>query len=303
MHESKSSGSDFVVGADMIELYDFFGALRKRARSILGVALACSLLMAGVAFVMKPVYRGFATLDPVTSDSNPLTAGLVTSSLSALGGSLAAITGGITEADRDTDEAMTVLKSREFTEKFIEKNHLLPVLYPKLWDDREGRWKDGVRVPTLSRGFVAFDRIRKIDVDTDNDFVTVEVDWTDRIKAAEWANEMVRLLNDELRARAITAANASLQYLKDELARTTDVATHEAISRLIESELKQKMLATATPEFELRFVDWAIPADADRPLRPNKPLLIAVGFAFGALLAVAISLALYRKELSSSGML
>jgi hypothetical protein len=261
------------------------------------------MLMAVLAFVMRPVYRGLAILDPVTSETNPLTAGLVTSSLSALGGSLAAITGGITEADRDTDEAMTVLNSREFTERFIDENHLLPLLFPKSWDPTRDQWKEGVRIPTLSRGFEAFDKIRKIDLDTDNDFVTVQIDWPDRIKAAEWTNDMVHLLNKELRQRAITAADASLQYLRDELQRTTDTATHEAIAGLIESQLKQKVLATVTPEFELRFVDRAIPPDADRPARPNKLLMILIGFAFGALLGVAISLVLYRRELSSAGRL
>jgi uncharacterized protein involved in exopolysaccharide biosynthesis len=287
----------------MAELYDFFGALRKRMWLILGAALTCSLLMAGVSFVMKPVYRGFATLDPVTSDTNPLTASLVTSSLSALGGSLAAITGGITEADRDTDEAITVLNSREFTERFIDENHLLPDLFPKLWDSAKGRWKEGVRVPTLSRGFAAFNEIRKIDLDTSNDFITVQIDWPDRIKAAEWTNGLVSLLNDELRHRAVVAADASVGYLRAELQRTNDTATQQAIAALIESQLRQRMLATATPEFELRFVDRAIPADPDRPTRPNKPLMIAIGLAFGALLGVAVALVLYRQELSSSGRL
>lgn len=303
MQGSTASGSDFAVGADMVELYDFFGALRKRMLLIFGLAVACSLIMTVVAFVMKPVYRGFATLDPVTSDTNPLTAGLLTSSLSALGGSLAAISGGITEADRDTDEAITVLNSREFTERFIDENHLLPLLFPKSWDSAGNRWKDGVRVPTLSQGFIEFDKIRKIDLDTDNDFVTVQVEWPDRIKAAEWTNGLVLLLNEELRQRAITAANASLQYLHDELERTNDTQTQQAVSRLIEGQLKQKVLATVTPEFELRFVDRALPPDADKPTRPSKPLMICLGFVFGTLIGVAISLIQYRRELASSGRL
>lgn len=303
MQDSKASGGDFAIGPDMIELYDFFGAMRRRFKLIVATGAVCALVMTVVAFVMKPVYRGFATLYPVTSDTNPLTAGLVASSLSALGGTLAAITGGITEADRDTDEAMTVLNSREFTEKFIQQNNLLPVLFPKLWDPVRSRWKEGVRIPTLSRGFAAFDKIRKIDQDTDNDFVTVQIDWPDRFKAAEWANGMVQLLNEELRERAIVAADASLRYLHDELQRPLDADTHEAISRLIEGQLKQKMLAIATPEFELRFVDWALPADADRPIRPNKPLMIIGGFVMGLLLGVAITLVLYRQELAASGRL
>jgi Chain length determinant protein len=291
------------IDGDMAEIYDFFGALRRRIWLILAMSVACALLMFLLSLVMRPVYRSMATLDPVTSDSNPLTASLVTSSMSALGGSLAALTGGASEADRDTDEAVTVLNSREFTERFIEENNLLPELFPKLWDAKNARWKEGVQVPTLWRGYFFFDRLRKIDTDTNNDFVTVEVAWFDRFKAAEWANKMVMMLNDELRARAVKSADDSLAYLRDELARTNDTATQEAISRLMEGALKRKMLATVTPDFELRFVDRALPSEADRPASPKKLLMISVGAPFGALLGIAISLLLYRRELAASGKL
>jgi Na+-transporting NADH:ubiquinone oxidoreductase subunit NqrC len=287
-----------VVNQDLIDVYDFFGALRKRRILITAMALACALVMGVTAYMMKPIYRSKATLDPVTSDTNPLTASLMSSSLSdRLGGTIAALTGASSEADRDTDEAMTVLKSRAFTERFLEENHVLPLLFPRLWDARAGHWKDGVKVPTLARGFEAFDKIRLVDVDMNGDFVTLQLDWPDRFQAAEWTNQMIRMLNEELRARAVSAADASLLYLHDEWSKTGDAATREAISRLIESELKTKMLATVTPEFELRFIDKALVADADRPVRPQKLLMVAVGLVFGALLGVMLSLLLYRREL------
>ena len=290
-------------GRDMLELYDFLGALRKRIWLLVAIAVVCCALATAGAYVMKPVYRSKATLYPQTSDINPLTAPLISSSLSALGGSLAAITGGITESDRETDEAMTVLQSREFAEKFIDQNHLLPLLFPKLWDAREGHWKQGVRVPTLARGYVAFERIRKIDLDEANDFITVQVDWTDPIVAADWVNKMVHLLNDELRQRSLTAANESLSYLHNELPRAGDFATRQAISRLIENQLHQKMLATVTPEFELRFVDHALPAEIDHPAYPNKILVGALGLVLGTFIGVAVSLLLYRRELVANGKL
>ena len=132
--------------------------------------------MAVLAFHMTPVYRGLAILVPVTSDSNPLTAGLGSSPLGTIGGTVADLTAGLGEGDRETDEAMTVLRSREFTEGFIKDNNLLPVLFPKLWDAGAGRWKEGVsKIPTLERGYIAFDKIRKVDLDSDEDFITLEV--------------------------------------------------------------------------------------------------------------------------------
>ena len=293
-----------VVNEDLLHLYDFFGALRARLLLIAAISLACGIAMTVLAFHMQPVYRGFAVLVPATSDSNPLTAGLGSSPLAAIGGSVAELTTGLGEGDRETDEAMTVLRSREFTESFIKDNNLLPVLFPQLWDARAGRWKEGIKKPpSMERGYLAFDKIRKIDVDTENQFITIQVDWTDRVKAAEWVNQMGERLNDLLRDRAIANADASLVYLQKELASTSDVVTQTAIGRLMESEIKKKMLAHVMQEFEVRFVNRAMVADADLPQRPIKPLMAAVGLAFGLLVGIATSLLLYRRELARKGLL
>ena len=296
--------ADGVVNEDLLRLYDFFGALRERLLLIAAISLACGIAMTVLAFHMRPVYRAYAVLVPVTSDSNPLTAGLGSSPLAAIGGSIAELTAGLGEGDRETDEAMTVLRSKEFTESFIKDNNLLPVLFPELWDARAARWREGIKkIPTLERGYLAFDKIRKVDLDADNQFITLQIDWTDRVKAAEWVNQMAERLNDLLRSRAIANADSSLGYLQKELAGTSNVATQEAISRLIESEIKEKMLAHVMQEFEVRFVDRATVADADLPQRPNKPLMAGVGLGFGLLVGIATSLLLYRRELAKKGLL
>jgi uncharacterized protein involved in exopolysaccharide biosynthesis len=296
--------ADGVTNEDLLKLYDFFGALRARLFLIAATSLACGVAMIVLAFHMTPIYRGLAILVPVTSESNPLTAGLGSSPLAAIGGSVADLNAALGEGDRETDEAMTVLRSREFTEAFIKDNNLLPVLFPKLWDARAARWKEGIaRPPTLERGFIAFDKIRKVDLDSDEDFITLQIDWTDRVKAAEWTNQMAERLNDVLRNRAIANADASLAYLQKELGSTSDVATHEAIGRLMESEIKKKMLAHVLEEFEVRFINRATVADADLPLSPNKPLMAGLGLVFGLLVGIAASLLLYRRELAKKGLL
>jgi uncharacterized protein involved in exopolysaccharide biosynthesis len=292
---------DEVANGDIVELYEFFGALRARLILIVSTTVAFSVAMLALAFTMTPIYRGFAVLAPVTPENNSLTEGTD----SPLGrGLISGLMSGASDADRETDEEMTVLRSREFTENFIKDNNLLPVLFPKLWDAREGRWKEGIKkIPTLERGYAAFDEIRKLDMDAENDFVTLQIDWPDRFKAAEWANQMAERLNDELRNRAIKNADASLIYLQKELESTIDVGTREAISRLMESQIKKKMLAHVTQDYEVRFVDKAMVADADSPQRPKKMLMVGVGAVFGALVGIAISLFLYRRELSKKGLL
>jgi hypothetical protein len=291
----------YVVNGDLAELYDFFGALRARVLLICSCAVAGCLIMVGVGFVMHPVYRGFAVLAPVTPDTDSLSED-TSSALSSLTGGIAQLTS-MSDTDRETDEVITVLGSRSFTEGFIKDNDLLPALFPELWDAEHHRWKSGVSVPTLARGFERFDRIRTIDVDAQNDFVTLRVDWPDRVQAAQWTNKMGERLNDELRARAIESADASLGFLEQEIQKAYDVDTREAIGRLMESQIKKKMRANVTRDFEVRFVDKAIVPDADFPQRPKKLLMGCLGFVFGALVGVAASLLLYRREVSRAGRL
>jgi uncharacterized protein involved in exopolysaccharide biosynthesis len=286
-----------VVNGDLVELYDFFGAVRARSILIVFTTAAFTLAALALAFHMTPIYRASAVLAPVTSHDNSSSEGGSTLDLvSGLMGSVSA------ETDRQTDEEITVLRSREFTQEFIRDNDLLPVLFPKLWDARQGHWKEGIKkIPTLERGYLAFDKIRKLDLDIDLDFVTLQIDWPDRVKAAEWVNQMAERLNDELRNRAIRRADDSLAYLQKELESTADVENRMAIGRLMESQIKTKMLAHVTPDYEVRVLDRAMVADPDLPVRPKKALLVSAGGVFGALVGVAISLFLYRRELLKQG--
>jgi uncharacterized protein involved in exopolysaccharide biosynthesis len=285
-----------VVNGDLVELYDFFGAIRARLILIIFTTVAFGIAMLVLAFHMTPVYRASAVLAPVASNDNS------SSEISPVD-LIAGLTGGMSaETDRQTDEELTILRSREFTEEFIRANDLLPVLFPKLWDARQGRWKQGIkRIPTMESGYLAFDKIRKLDLDDNLDFVTLQVDWPDRVKAAEWVNQMAGRLNDDLRGRAIKSADDSLAYLQKELESPVDVETRAAIGRLMESQIKSKMLAHVTPDFEVRVLNRAMVADADLPVRPKKALMAGAGAVFGALVGIAISLLLYRRELLKQG--
>jgi capsular polysaccharide biosynthesis protein len=303
MAVTKVFAADEALNGDLARLYDFVAAVRARLLLITVFACISGIAALVVAYIITPIYRATAVLAPIAGDPHHLGSDL-DSGKGAAGGSLSAIASAeFPDIDRDTDEAMTVLRSREFTEAFIRDNNLLPVLFPKLWDGRAGRWKSGIKVPTLQRGYVEFDKIRKIDVDSVEDFITLQIDWSDRMAAADWVNQMAQRLNDELRRRAIESSDASLAYLQKEMQTVEDVSTRQAVGRLIEAEIRRRMLAHVSEEFEVRVIDEALAADADLPQSPNKILLTGSGVAFGLLVGIAISLGLYHRELAASGRL
>ena len=234
--------------------------------------------------ILTPIYRAGTLLIPAKTDKEMDNNG---GGLGGIGGVASLVGINLGGSDSQTEEALAVLKSRQFTEKFINDLNLMPVLYEKLWDAQTDKWKvDEKHQPTAARAYRYFDRIRTIVPEKKTSLITVNVDWTDRIAAADWANELVRRLNLEMRQREMARADAAVGFLEKEFESTTAVATREAIGRLIESQVKQRMLASVTPEFAFRVIDRAYASDKDDLHFPKKFILALLGPVVGFTFAV-----------------
>jgi uncharacterized protein involved in exopolysaccharide biosynthesis len=248
-----------------------------------------SALFCAIALLTPPVYRAATVLVPASNDRGANIAGLGGSQL----GGLAAIAGlGVEPWDAETEEALAVFRSREFTERFIADRNLMPRLFPEKWNKNSGSWAvDEQRRPTMARAYKFFTKkVRSVMQDRKTGLITVQIDWTDRDEAALWANELVRVLNEEMRARAIAKADASVEFLQKESQATSTVETREAISRLLEVQLKQLMLAHVTRDYSFRVVDKAITSDGEDPVKPRKVLLFIAGPLVGLLVGVIAAL-------------
>lgn len=276
-----------VAGTDLQILIARLSARRAWLITAVLVSTAAFVL---AAFVMTPVYRAATVLISASEERNTMSSSL-NSALGQLGGlaSLAGITLG--SSDNATEEALAVLRSRQFTERFISDLNLRPELFAEKWDAQRGEWKvRAERQPTPARAFKRFAKLRTIKQDKKTGLVTLQIDWKDRLKAAQWSNELARRLNAEMRARAIENAEAALKFLERELESTTVVETRQAINRLIEAQVRQRMIANVTQEYAFRVVDPALPADDDDPIRPQKVLLAMLGPLVGLVLGVLLAL-------------
>lgn len=252
---------------------------------IVGVVLVCTGAAVAAALLITPRYSAAAVLVPVTPEEGG--SGLL-GAIGQLGG-LASMAGiGLGAGDAASHEAVAVLESRQFTESFIADNGLLPVLFPSNWDPDAGRFRgDAASWPTLADGFRLFDgAVRTVERNKDTGLVTLTIEWTDPQRAAQWANELVERLNSEMRRRAIQRTGGSLEFLEQELTRTRTVETRQAISRLVEAQVNQRMLANVTQEYAFRFVDRALPPGRHDRSWPPRLLMVIGGFLFGLIASV-----------------
>jgi uncharacterized protein involved in exopolysaccharide biosynthesis len=254
---------------------------------------ACVLLTTTIALVYvltaTPYYIADALVSPVDN-----TGGAKGGGLAALG-SLAGLAGISISGDSNRDVSLATLDSRLLIEQMIRDKNLLPILFKDRWDAEKQAWKDPdpKRAPTLLDGYLMFDGgVLTIGDEKKKGLITVTVEWTSPTLAAEWANEIVQRANDALRTEALEESEHNLAYLREQATQTSFVDMRQAIYSLMESELKNSMLARGNDQYAFKIVDPAVVPE--RKSRPRRLKTLFQGFVMGWLLGIAVSLVRWR---------
>jgi uncharacterized protein involved in exopolysaccharide biosynthesis len=244
--------------------------------------------IAAYAFLTTPVYRGTVTMMPPDTGSG----GAALQSILGQFGDLAAMTG-LQLGSVDEQEAIAWLKSRALFTAFAEEQNLMPILFKKQWDIAAGHWRaDLERAPTMDDAWAMFNRdIRRVNTDPKTRVITLDITWRDRYQAASWANELVRLANEQLRQRALRESQDTLASLRDQLSHTEEVELRQSIFRLMEVQLNRSLLAKSRSEYAVTVLDPAVVPDARRFVAPRRFLLLAVALPLGLFLGACAVLA------------
>lgn len=238
----------------------------RRDRKLIIIITCIFTLISGVGAVFQQKqYKGSVQFSVVTDEQHGGGAGAMMSQFGALA-SLAGVSIGGTS---QKFEAMALLQSRILTEKFIEDNNLLPILFPKLWDAKAGRWisNDPKTIPTLWKGDAQFKKIRSVVQDPKTELVTLNILWPDPVLAAKWANGLIALTNQLSREKVLRNSERHIEYLRDQAAKTQLVPVQEALSNLMEGEYKQAMLAGGNEEYALKVIDPALVPETPSSIR------------------------------------
>jgi uncharacterized protein involved in exopolysaccharide biosynthesis len=276
-----------MLSANDVSLHDLLRIFIRYRVTVLAVAAVVLVAAALAAFLMKPVYRASIVISPAEGAKSLGALGALASQFGGLAG--LNLGGG----DKLKEEALAILQSRAFTEKFITEHGLLPKLFPDRWDVATKKWTVSPdAVPTPTRGYKLFDRdIRTVEEDQLTGLITVSIEHQDRAVVAEWANLLVQDLNSFIRQRATGEAERSLRYLDSELDRTDGLELRLGISKLIDQQLQEIMLANVRHEYAFRIIDPAMHPDAKSYVRPRRLFMIAAGLVIGVLLGLFAALA------------
>lgn len=273
--------------------------------SMLTTVAAVAIAVA-YAFTVTPMYRAETILAPVRGAP----AGL-SGMISQFGGSFSGLAGmigmggaGSRNSKLTRGEALTSLTSNAHIQGFIASENLLPVLFENLWDPEEKKWlvEDEADIPTLSDGYDLFrNKLLKVNEDPITGIVNLSIEWKDPVLAANWANDLVAMLNERLRERTMIESDKTIDFLNQELERTKVVELRQAIFFMIEQQIGDKTSARVQDEYAFKVINPAIAADPDKYVSPDRPLIIGAGVVIGILGGIFVAFIAYaaahlRKE-------
>ena len=268
---------------DSIDLIRVVSNLWSCKWIILGITALFAVTGIVYALLATPIYRAEVVLASAQEDRG--------SSISANLGGLASLAGINLGGQGDSAHALATLRSRAFAESFILDNKLLPVLFAGQWDAEKKGWiiDDPARHPDIRDGVRFFtNSVRSVSVNAETGLISLSVEWTNPELAAEWVEQLVDRINDQLRTRDLDDARRQLQYLESQLQTANLVELRQAIARLIEGQMQTIMLAQAKNEYAFTVIDPArIP---DRPTRPRKVLIVVLMTFCGGMLGIFCAL-------------
>jgi uncharacterized protein involved in exopolysaccharide biosynthesis len=279
------------IPAEFVSFADVFAALWERRWLIASVTLALTVAAGVGAFVVQKRYDASVVIAPISEEAG---AGRLGGGLGALvsqfGGFASAAGLSVSGNDRK-NESLAILRSESLTTQFIEQNNLLPVLYADKWDAGHQRWSidNAGKVPTLWKASEYFRKsLRNLTTDTKTGLSTLTVSWTDPVIAADWANRLVAMANDAIRNRTIKEAERNVAYLNEQVEKTNVVPVQNAISALLEDEIKKIMIARGNNEYAFKVIDPAVAPE--RPSFPSKMTWVVGGAVLGLVLSCGLVL-------------
>lgn len=265
---------------DEINLFDLWRVLVEQKKLILLFTAISTCVALIYALLATPIYRAEVLLAPVEKEK-----GGHLGTLAGQFGGLASLAGIDIGGAGSLNEAIATLESRELTNKFIEDENLLQILFEDEWDSKKKKWKNDSDAPTFWDAYEVFHKsIRFVNVDNKTGLISLAIEWKDPVQAAEWANKLVRRVNEKLRQEAIQDSEDSIQYLEAELYKTSILEIKDSIYRLIEVQTKNKMLANTQEEYAFRVLDSAVVPE--KKFKPKRALLVIVGFFVGGIIAL-----------------
>ncbi len=290
---------------DEIDLRELAAVLWAGKKLIVSIITLFAIIALIVVVQIPNQYRATAVVSPSQKGGSSA----LSSMASQFGGlaSLAGIKVATSEGD-ETEAAMEIMQSWSFIEEFIQSNQLAAEIFAadnwdretnrlsynnSLYDSQQKQWvrkpQAGKTIePTSWELFQAFSNRLTVSTDKKTGMITIAIEYYSPVLAKQWLDAYVAAINDYMRSRKLEQANRNIQYLEAQIDKTAIAGMKEVFYQIIEGQIKNKMLAEASPEYAFVTVNPAmVPEEKSQP---KRALICILATLLGAMLSVLVVL-------------
>jgi len=193
-----------------INILEYWAVLKRGLRRILLMTFAVTVLSAGISLILPKTYRAEALLMPLGGSKVGVSA--VVSQM-GLGGLLGGLGGG----SSNSIQIMAILKSRTLAERIIEKDDLLPVLFPKKWDAEAKKWKKDA--PTMEDAVNQLKQFVSFVEDKKDQTILLAAELRDPNLTANVLNDYIKELAVHINQNTFTMAKKNRIFIEGQLER------------------------------------------------------------------------------------
>ena len=282
-----------------IDLRDLFSVLWAGKIKILVITLLFATISVFYALSIPNQYKATALLAPAQYESSGLSG-----SLGQLGG-LASLAGVNlnSSGSGETEIAKSIMVSWNFIEGFIISNNLEDELVAvegwnqesnelqinkEVYDVKNQRWL--VEKPTSWSLFKSFSSILDV-TETNSGFLSISIEHYSPYLAKELLDLYIIAINNHMQELQVIKVNNNINYMQEQIKRTSIAEMQEVFYTIIEEQIKNKMLAEASPDYAFVAVNASmLPEEKSQPKRAIICIAITL---FGAILAFFLVLIMH----------
>ena len=302
--ENNIQTSDQYEEIDLRELFSVLWAGKIKIIAITAVFAVASIIY---ALSVPNQYKATALLAPAQSDGGGLSG-----ALGQLGGlaSLAGIGGGSGQVS-ESKIAQEIMKSQSFIEKFITENDLsVTLMAVRAWDHethslvineeaydiQNKQWLSEGGIPNSWQLFQAFSGMLKISESKVTGLVTVSIEYYSPKIAKEILDSYITAVNAFMQERQITKVSRNIEYLQAQIQKTTIAQMKSIFYAIVESQIKTKMLAEASPDYAFTIISPTM--EPVLKSKPSRAVICALITLFGAMVSVLLTLVMHYARKS-----
>ena len=296
----------------LVNFYELFQVLLDAKKLIIG--LTAVFMVGSILYALKlpNVYTSTAILSPVNQQASGLSG-----SLSRIGGlaNLAGLNVGF-NGESDSKVAQEIIKSWGFVEDFIGKYDLEVQLFAvngwnkktnslkiddDIYESDNQKWlledNDGeLREPTSWELYKKFSKGLEIQEDSDGELVSLSVSHHSPYVAKQWVDLIFKEINMYMQQRKLLKVDSNIEFLQAQINKTSISHMESVFYTIIEEQIKNKMIAEATPEHTYVLVGRCMVSEIKSG--PNRPAYVVFFTMLGFILSILV--VLLRHSMSAS---